>query len=193
MLPGNSQFRVSEGIQKGCLYVATPSQSLCRKKLIKCPVPWASVLDETSHQENGFQVESAPIASTPRPATFIWVHNHTAVQRIIKSLQSIFKKKIRYSVSGKLGKRVCDAWPTPLSRQAMVWFAPIYIATTPNNPKLKQKLTVPSQCLTLITIFRANPLLPELNPNQYCLTPCSKPKRLVILAKLQLCKLLEVS
>ena len=125
VLLGNSQFRVSEGIQKGCLYVATPSQSLCRKKLIKCPVPWASILDETSHQENGFQVESAPITSTPRPATFIWVHNHTAVQRIIKSLQSIFKKKIRYSVSGKLGKRVCDAWPTPLSRQAMVWFAPI--------------------------------------------------------------------
>ena len=71
VLLGNSQFRVSEGIQKGCRYVATPSQSLCQKKLIKCPVPRASVLDETSHQENGFQVKSAPIASTLRSSGFI--------------------------------------------------------------------------------------------------------------------------
>ena len=35
------------------------------KKLLKCPVPRASVRVETSHQENGFHVESAPIASTP--------------------------------------------------------------------------------------------------------------------------------
>ena len=65
LLLGNSQFRVSEEIQKGCRYVATPCQSLCRKKLIKGPVPRASVRVETSHQENGFHVESAPIASTP--------------------------------------------------------------------------------------------------------------------------------
>ena len=39
LLLGNSQFRVSEEIQKGCRYVATPSQSYCRKNCSNAPSP----------------------------------------------------------------------------------------------------------------------------------------------------------
>ena len=104
---GNSQFRVSEGIQKGCRYVATPCQSLCRKKLIKGPVPRAvfSVKPLTKRMDFRLNLHLLPALSALRGLyryiiTPQFIHE---IQRITKSLQLFFKKKIRNSVSGKLG------------------------------------------------------------------------------------------
>ena len=77
LLLGNSQFRVSEEIQKGCRYVATPSQSYCRKNCSNALSP--EQVFELKPLTKRMDFTSNPRLLPALPQGFIKVHNHTAV------------------------------------------------------------------------------------------------------------------
>ena len=71
------KFRVSEEIQKGCRYVATPSQSYCRKNCSNAPSP--EQVFELKPLTKRMDFTSNPRLLPALPQGFIKVHNHTAV------------------------------------------------------------------------------------------------------------------
>ena len=120
LLLGNSQLRVSEEIQKGCRYVATPSQSYCRKNCSNAPSP--EQVFELKPLTKRMDFTSNPRLLPALPQGFIKVHNHTAVYSWDSENNKVSSGIARV---GNSGRRVCGALPTPLGRQAMVWFEPI--------------------------------------------------------------------
>ena len=120
LLLGNSQFRVSEEIQKGCRYVATPSQSYCRKNCSNAPSP--EQVFELKPLTKRMDFTSNPRLLPALPQGFIKVHNHTAVYSWDSENNKVSSGIARV---GNSGRRVCGALPTALGRQAMVWFEPI--------------------------------------------------------------------
>ena len=65
LLLGNSQFRVSEGIQKGCPYVATSSQSLCRKNCSNAPSPEQVISIKPLNKRMDFTSNPRPLPALP--------------------------------------------------------------------------------------------------------------------------------
>ena len=116
LLLGNSQFRVSEEIQKGCRYVATPSQSLCRKNCSNAPSPEQVFSLKPLTKRMDFTSNPRPLPALPAPqstAVYSWDSENNKVPSGIAWV-------------GNSGRRVCGALPTPLGWQAMVWFEPIW-------------------------------------------------------------------